>query len=141
MLAARMWIVIHCVQGVVSPVLANVYLHYVLDLWFERRMRTRYRGQSRLFRFADDFVGCFDYRHEAEAFEAALAERMQKFGLELAADKTKRIRFGPWGGRHNGRFDFLGFEFSWGRGHRGQPTINAAPVARNCEERFNGSPN
>ena len=56
----------------------------------------------------------FDYRHEAEAFEAALAERMQKFGLELAADKTKRIRFGPWGGRHNGRFDFLGFEFSWG---------------------------
>ena len=109
--------------GSVSPVLANVYLHYVLDLWFERRMRTRYRGQSRLFRFADDFVCCFDYRHEAEAFEAALAERMQKFGLELAADKTKRIRFGPWGGRHNGRFDFLGFEFSWGRGHRGQPTI------------------
>ena len=109
--------------GSVSPVLANVYLHYVLDLWFERRMRTRYRGQSRLFRFADDFVCCFDYRHEAEAFEAALAERMQKFGLELAADKTKRIRFGPWGGRHNGRFDFLGFEFSWGRGHRGQPTL------------------
>src|SRR5437762_9112024 len=109
-----MWIVIHCVQGDVSPVLANVYLHYVLDLWFERRMRTRYRGQSRLFRFADDFVCCFDYRHEAEAFEAALAERMQKFGLELAADKTKGIRFGPWGGRHNGRFDFLGFEFSWG---------------------------
>src|SRR5437867_8233543 len=109
--------------GSVSPVLANVYLHYVLDLWFERRMRTRYRGQSRLFRFADDFVCCFDYRHEAEAFEAALAERMQQFGLELAADETKRIRFGPWGGRHNGRFDFLGIEFSWGRGHRGQPTI------------------
>jgi group II intron reverse transcriptase/maturase len=109
--------------GSVSPVLANVYLHYVLDLWFERRMRKGYRGQSRLFRFADDFVCCFDYRHEAEAFEVALAERMQKFGLELAADKTKRIRFGPWGGRHNGRFDFLGFEFSWGRGHRGQPTV------------------
>src|SRR2546421_425632 len=105
MLAAPTRIVIHCVQGVVSPVLANVYLHYVLDLWFERRMRKGYRGQSRLFRFADDFVCCFDYRHEAEAFEAALAERMHKFGLELAADKTKRIRFGPWGGRHNGRFD------------------------------------
>jgi len=109
--------------GSVSPVLANVYLHYVLDLWFERRMRKRYRGQSRLFRFADDFVCGFDYRHEAEAFESALAERMQKFGLELATDKTKRIRFGPWGGRHNGRFEFLGFEFSWGRGHRGQPTV------------------
>src|SRR5438093_7420079 len=109
--------------GIVSPVLANVYLHYVLDLWFERRVRKGNRGQSRLFRFADDFVCCFDYRHEAEAFEQALTERMSKFGLELAADKTKRIRFGPWGGRHNGRFDFLGIEFSWGRGHRGQPTI------------------
>ncbi len=109
--------------GSVSPVLANVYLHYVLDLWFERRMRKGYRGQSRLFRFADDFVCCFDYRHEAQAFEQALQERMNKFGLELAMDKTQRIRFGPWGGRHNGRFDFLGFEFSWGRGHRGQPTV------------------
>src|SRR5437870_4217191 len=109
--------------GSVSPVLANVYLHYVLDLWFERRMRTRYRGQSRLFRFADDFVCCFDYRHEAEAFEAALAERTQKFGLELAADKTKGIRSGPGGGRHNGRSDFPGVGLSWGRGHRGQPTI------------------
>ncbi len=109
--------------GSVSPVLANVYLHYVLDLWFERRMRKRYRGQSRLFRYADDFVCCFDYRHEAEAFEQALQERMHQFGLELAMDKTQRIRFGPWGGRHNGRFDFLGFEFSWGRGHRGQPTV------------------
>ena len=109
--------------GSVSPVLANVYLHYVLDLWFERQRRKRYRGQSRLFRFADDFVGGFDYRHEAEAFERALPERLSKFGLELATDKTRRIRFGPWGGRHNGRFDFLGFEFSWGRGRRGQPTV------------------
>ncbi|HTF24429.1 MAG TPA: group II intron reverse transcriptase/maturase [Candidatus Limnocylindria bacterium] len=109
--------------GSVSPVLANVYLHYVLDLWFERRMRKKYRGQSRLFRFADDFVCCFDHRHEAEAFEQALPERLSKFGLELATDKTQRIRFGPWGGRHNGRFDFLGFEFSWGRGRRGQPTV------------------
>jgi len=109
--------------GSVSPVLANVYLHYVLDLWFERRMRKQYQGQSRLFRFADDFVCCFDYRHEAEAFERALPERRSKFGLELATDKTRRIRFGPWGGRHNGRFDFLGFEFSWGRGRRGQPTV------------------
>jgi len=109
--------------GSVSPVLANVYLHYVLDLWFERRVRKGQRGQSRLFGFADDFVSCFDYRHEAEAFEQALKERMNKFGLELATDKTQRIRFGPWGGRHNGRFDFLGFEFSWGRGRRGRPTV------------------
>jgi group II intron reverse transcriptase/maturase len=109
--------------GSVSPVLANVYLQYVLDLWFERRRRKRYQGQSRLFRLADDFVCAFDYRHEAEAFEQALSERMSKFGLELASDKTKRIRFGRWGGGHNGRFDFLGFEFAWGKNRRGTPTV------------------
>jgi group II intron reverse transcriptase/maturase len=99
--------------GIVSPVLANVYLHYVLDLWFERRVRKGNRGQSRLFRFADDFVCCFDYRHEASAFEQAVKERLAKFGLELALDKTQTLRFGRGGGGHNGRFDFLGFEFRW----------------------------
>jgi RNA-directed DNA polymerase len=109
--------------GSVSPVLANVYLHYVLDLWFERRVRKGNQGQSVLLRFADDFVCAFDYRHEAEAFEQALTERMKKFGLELASDKTKRIRFGRWGGGHNGQFDFLGFEFAWGLNRRGWPTV------------------
>ena len=110
--------------GVVSPVLANVYLHYVLDLWFERVVRKNNPGQSRLFRFADDFVCCFEYRHEAEAFQKMLKERLEKFGLELAPDKTQRLRFGPWGGRYNGRFDFLGFEFSWGKSRaRGHPTV------------------
>jgi group II intron reverse transcriptase/maturase len=80
--------------GIVSPVLANVYLHYALDLWFERKVRKGNRGQSRLFRFADDFVCCFDYRHEAEAFSQAVKERLAKFGLELALDKTKTLRFG-----------------------------------------------
>ncbi len=67
--------------GIVSPVLANVYLHYALDLWFERKVRKGNRGQSRLFRFADDFVCCFDYRHEAQAFGPAVKERLAKFGL------------------------------------------------------------
>src|ERR1044071_4752528 len=105
--------------GIVSPVLANVYLHYVLDLWFEHKVRKGNRGGSKLFRYADDFVACFDYRHEAAAFEKALGERLKKFGLELAADKTKTLRFGRWGGRGNGRFDFLGFEFRWEKGRKG----------------------
>jgi len=110
--------------GVVSPVLANVYLHYVLDLWFEGRVRKSNRGQSRLYRFADDFVCCFDYRHEAEAFEKALQERLDKFGLELAPDKTRTLRFGRGGGEHNGRFDFLGFEFRWDKSRlRSQPYV------------------
>lgn len=101
--------------GIVSPVLANVYLHYVLDLWFERRVRRENHGQSRMFRYADDFVCAFAHRHEAEAFVKTLGERLAKFGLELAPDKTRSMRFGRGGREYNGRFDFLGFEFSWGK--------------------------
>ena len=109
--------------GVISPVLANIYLHYVLDLWFERVVKPRQRGGCRIIRYADDFVVCFQYRHEAEAFEKALKERLAKFGLEVAADKTKTLRFGWNGGPHNGRFDFLGFEFYWEPDRKGKPRV------------------
>ncbi len=109
--------------GVVSPVLANVYLHYVLDQWFEEAVRKRNRGQSRLFRFADDFVACFEYRHEAAAFERELKERLAQYGLEVAPEKTKTIRFGRNGGPYNGRFDFLGFEYRWEPDRQGRPTV------------------
>ena len=109
--------------GVVSPVLANVYLHHVLDLWFEQELRKKYRGQSRLFRFADDSVACFEYRHEAAAFERALKERLAQYGLEVAPDKTKMIRFGRNGGPYNGRYDFLGFEYRWEPDRKGRPTV------------------
>ena len=125
--------------GIISPVLANVYLHYALDLWFERRVRKVNRGQSRLFRFADDFVCCFDYRHEAEAFEQAVKERLAKFGLELAADKTKTLRFGRNGGEQNGRFDFLGFEFRWETSRRGFAIVKrrtSRKKLRGAVERF-----
>jgi len=109
--------------GVVSPVLANIYLHYVLDLWFERVVRPRQRGRCWIIRYADDFVVCFEYRHEAEAFEQALKARLAKFGLEVATDKTKTLRFGSNGGPHNGRFDFLGFEFYWEPDRQGKPRV------------------
>jgi len=109
--------------GVISPVLANVYLHYALDLWFEEQVRKGNRGQSRLFRFADDFVACFEYRHEATAFERTLQERLAQYGLEVAPDKTKMLRFGRNGGPHNGRFDFLGFEYRWEPDRKGRPTV------------------
>jgi group II intron reverse transcriptase/maturase len=109
--------------GVISPVLANIYLHYALDLWFERVVRPQQQGRCRLIRYADDFVACFEYRHEAEAFEQGLKERLAKFGLEVAADKTKTLRFGHNGGPHNGRFDFLGFEFYWEPDRQGQPRV------------------
>jgi group II intron reverse transcriptase/maturase len=109
--------------GVISPVLANIYLHYVLDLWFERVVRPKQRGRCQMIRYADDFVACYEYRHEAEAFEAELKTRLAKFGLQVAADKTKTLRFGNNGGPHNGRFDFLGFEFYWEPDQQGKPRV------------------
>lgn len=109
--------------GIISPVLANIYLHYVLDLWFERKVQPQQRGRCRLIRYADDFVVGFEYRHEAEAFDQALKARLAKFGLEVAADKTKTLRFGRNGGPHNGRFDFLGFEFYWEPDRKGRARV------------------
>jgi RNA-directed DNA polymerase len=109
--------------GVISPLLANVYLHYVLDLWFEKRLRKNHRGQSCLVRYADDFVAAFEHRWEAVEFERELGERLKKFGLETAPEKTKTLRFGRNGRDHNGRFDFLGFEFSWGPSRKGKPIV------------------
>lgn len=125
--------------GVISPLLANVYLHFVLDLWFEKRVRKNHRGQSCLFRYADDFVAAFEYRWEAVAFERDLKERLKKFGLETAPEKTKTHRFGRNGGEHNGRFDFLGFEFSWGTSRKGKPIVKrrtSAKKLRGSVQRF-----
>lgn len=75
--------------GIISPILANIYLHYALDLWFERRVRPQVRGQAMLMRFADDFVCAFENRDEAEAFMGWLTDRLDKFGLELAEEKAE----------------------------------------------------
>jgi len=109
--------------GVVSPVLANIYLHYVLDLWFEKVVKPKQQGHAQMIRYADDFVAAFEHRHEAEAFERDLKARLAKFGLQLAADKTTTLRFGRNGGPHNGRFDFLGFEFYWEADRKGRPNV------------------
>lgn len=125
--------------GIVSPVLANVYLHHALDLWFEKEVRRGNRGESRMFRYADDFVCAFAHRHEADAFLQALSERLRQFGLELAADKTRMMRFGRNGGDYNGRFDFLGFEFSWGISRTGKRLIQrrtSRKKLRGAVERF-----
>jgi len=108
--------------GVVSPVLANVYLHYVLDLWFHRRVARRCRGEACLIRYADDFVCAFERADEADRFLVDLETRLEKFGLRLSRTKTRKLQFSRTG---NGRasFDFLGFEFRWGRDRRGRPHL------------------
>lgn len=97
--------------GLISPILANVYLHYVLDLWFEKEVTKKFNGESYMVRYADDFVCCFRYENEANRFYKMLEERFRKFGLELSKDKTKIVHFGRFARRNEQetKFDFLGF--------------------------------
>ena len=97
--------------GLISPILGNVYLHYILDLWFETEITNKFNGEAYMVRYCDDFVCCFRYENEARKFFKMLKERFGKFGLELAEDKSKIIRFGRYARENNSRetFDFLGF--------------------------------
>ena len=102
--------------GVISPLLANIYLHYALDLWLEKVVRKRCTGQVRLIRVADDFVVCLQYKAEAEEVERILIERLGKFGLEVEPTKTRVVEFGRYAAENAKRrgerpetFDFLGF--------------------------------
>jgi len=109
--------------GVVSAVLANIYLHYVLDLWFERRVKRHCRGQAMLIRYADDFVCAFQYESDARRFYEELPERLGKFGLSVAPEKTRIVRFTRFEPTGKNRFAFLGFEFRWGRSRQGKPIV------------------
>jgi RNA-directed DNA polymerase len=110
--------------GVVSPMLANIFLHHVLDGWFAKAVQPRLRGRSLLIRFADDFViGC-EYEEDARRVMAVLPKRFEKYGLTIHPTKTVLVSFrkprpGKGGGRGNGTFDFLGFTHYWGETRQG----------------------
>ncbi|KAF1085126.1 Group II intron-encoded protein LtrA [Sporotomaculum syntrophicum] len=114
--------------GVASPILSNIYLHYVLDLWFEKVVRRNCRGQAYMVRYADDFVCCFQYEQEAKMFYQSLIERLAKFKLEIAEDKTRIINFGRYaaqlchleGRRKPDTFDFLGFTHYCSKSQKGK---------------------
>jgi RNA-directed DNA polymerase len=114
-------------QGsILSPLLSNIYLHYVLDLWFSQRVSKTSRGEAHYFRFADDFVACFQYRDEAERFRQSLKERLKEFGLEVAEEKTRCIEFGRFArenatkrGAKPKEFTFLGFTHYCGKTKEG----------------------
>lgn len=111
-----------------SPLLANVYLHYVLDQWFEKDVKPCLRGQAYLVRYADDFICCFEKELDARAFQSVLPKRLAKFSLEVAEEKTKLLRFGRFARRDStragegapGTFDFLGFTHYCGRSRAGK---------------------
>jgi len=99
--------------GVISPILANIYLHYALDIWFEKKVKPKLQGQAMLIRYADDFVVAFQYREEAREFYAQLPKRLEKFGLDVAPEKTHLKRFTRFQPGKKRCFQFLGFDFYW----------------------------
>lgn len=96
--------------GLISPILANVYLHYVLDLWCEKHLQGKLKGEMHYVRYADDFLMMFQYENEATSVMEALKERLKKFNLEVAEDKTRILPIGRFKGTKED-FDFLGFTF------------------------------
>jgi hypothetical protein len=111
--------------GVVSPLLANVYLHYVLDVWFAQEVQPRLRGRAFLIRYADDFVMGFACAEDAQRVLAVLPKRFSKYGLALHPDKTRLVPFhrpppaDEAAGGGPGTFALLGFTHYWGRSRRG----------------------
>lgn len=128
-------------QGsIISPLLGNIYLHHVLDDWFETVVKPRLRGKAYLVRYADDFVITFQYKEDAERVRSVLHKRMEKFNLELHPDKTKLVPFkrprrnaedrkGP------GTFDMLGFTFYWRRS-RSKSWVLGIKTQRKSSGRF-----
>lgn len=112
-------------QGsIVSPILGNIYLHNVLDGWFEDEVKPRLAGEATLIRYADDFIICFEHARDAERTKVALEKRMARYKLRLHPDKTRLVEFRrpsnrSGGGKGPATLDFLGFTVHWRRNHGG----------------------
>ncbi len=112
--------------GVISPLLANIYLHYTLDFWFEKKVKSRCSGYARLIRYADDYVACFQDGADARQFMQEMEQRLKTFHLEVAPEKTKLLEFGFFAqlkakskGKRAETFDFLGFTHYCSRSRNG----------------------
>ncbi len=112
--------------GIVSPLLANLYLHEVLDDWFAHEVQPRMKGAAQMVRYADDAVLCFQREEDAKRVLAVLGKRMAKYGLTLHPEKTKLVDFRPpqrGQSKGQGSFNFLGFCFYWGHTRKGRPVV------------------
>ena len=130
--------------GPISPLLANIYLHYVLDLWFEQKFKRRCKGNSAFVRYADDFVVCFEHKDEAEKFLEEIKERFVEFGLKLSEEKTQVVEFGKGSSRNGERgagngeprtFEFLGYTHFMRRAKSGRYHV-ARKASRKTRIRF-----
>jgi len=107
----------------ISAVLANIYLHFALDLWFEKKVKPKCTGEVTIIRFADDFICCFQCVKDAENCFDVLKPRLKKFNLELSESKTRLISFTRFITCNSESFVFLGFEFRWEPSRRGKPIV------------------
>jgi RNA-directed DNA polymerase len=132
-------------QGsVLSPLLANVYLHYVLDQWFEQDVRPRLQGEAYLIRYADDFICAFELGSDARRFQEVLRKRLARYSLELAEDKSKLLRFGRFAERETTRrgegapstFDFLGFTHYCGHSRAGKFKLKRRTATKKLRAKF-----
>jgi RNA-directed DNA polymerase len=128
----------------VSPLLANVYLHYAFDLWVQRWRRTQAHGEVIVVRFADDIIAGFQHRADAERFLAELRERLAKFSLELHPEKTRLLEFGPYAAENRRRaspgkpetFNFLGFTHICGKKRNGRFTVVRQTIRRRLQAKL-----
>lgn len=122
--------------GVISPLLANVYLHYVLDTWFEQEVQPRLKGKAYLIRYADDFVIGFTEEGDARRVMEVLPKRFGKYGLKVHPEKTRLVRFSKPTDKDDGdsgkpeSFDLLGFTHYWGRGRKGNPVVKRKTASK-----------
>lgn len=131
-------------QGaVLSPVLANIYLHYILDLWFEKAVKKQLKGFAQLTRYADDFVICLQNEKEAKEVGKMLEQRLEKFGLRIATDKSKIIEFGRYEwqkaqkqGKRVTTFDFLGFTHYCDKTRKGAFKLGRKTARKKCTQKL-----
>ena len=116
--------------GIISPVLANIYLHYALDLWFEKKVKPKMKGRAMLIRYADDFVCAFQYANDAERFYKVLPKRLAKFNLDVAPEKTALLRFSRFHPGRKRQFAFLGFAFYWAKDKKGKAHLRRVTSAK-----------
>jgi RNA-directed DNA polymerase len=128
--------------GPISPVLSNLYLHFILDLWFEKKIKPQCRGEAYLVRFADDFVVSFQFRDDADRFQQQVRERFAEYGLELAEEKTRCILFGRFAAATRLRdglgrpetFESLGFKHVAGVDRSGRFALIRLPSTKSCRK-------
>ena len=120
--------------GPISPILSNIYLHYALDLWFEKKVKPALRGHAAIIRFADDFVVCFQYASDVKRFENVIQRRLEKFEITIAPEKTRCLLFGRFAAERLSNanqkvqeFTFLGFRHICGTGQDGRFALIRLP--------------